>query len=429
MIAGSTTDQAGGYTDFSLLLTREDGQQRIGSLRFKTPKGLLGEIAKVPLCPEPQAAQGTCPAASQIGHTVVEAGPGPYPLVVPQPGKAPAPIYLTGPYDGAPFGLSIVVPLEVGPFVLQTQVVRARIEVDPLTSQLTITTNPLPSIIDGIPSDLRDIDAVIDRPEFMIDPTDCEPTAFAGTATSTEGAAAAISSRFQVGSCRALQFKPQFKVSTSGRTTREHGASLYTRLSYPSAAPGTYANIAQVKVQLPKKLPSRLSTLQKACPAATFEANPAACPAASRVGTAKAVTPILPVPLTGPAYFVSHGGAAFPDLIIVLQGYGVTVDLIGSTFINEKTSITTSTFKTVPDVPVGTFELTLPQGPYSALAAHGNLCKSQLAMPTEFVAQDGAIIRQSTPISVTGCPKVKKDKHHKRAGHRSRHHRDAPRKG
>jgi hypothetical protein len=418
LTAGATTDQAGGFTDFSLLLTREDGQQRIGSLQFKTPKGLLGEISKVPLCPEPQAAQGTCPAASQIGHTIVEAGPGPYPLVVPQPGKAPAPIYLTGPYDGAPFGLSIVVPLEVGPFVLQTQIVRAKIEVDPHTSQLTITTGALPSIVDGIPSDLRDIDAVIDRPEFMINPTDCEPAAFSGTATSTEGATAPLASRFQVGSCRALQFKPQFKVSTSGRTTREHGASLYTKLTYPSATPGTYANIAQVKVQLPKELPSRLSTLQKACPAATFGANPAACPAASRVGMATAITPILPVPLTGPAYFVSHGGEAFPDLIIVLQGYGVTVDLVGSTFINEKTSITTSTFKTVPDVPVGTFELTLPQGPYSALAAHGNLCKSKLAMPTEFVAQNGAVITQSTPIAVTNCPKHMA-RH--RAGHRSRH--------
>ncbi len=168
-------------------------------------------------------------------------------------------------------------------------------------------------------------------------------------------------------------------------------------------------------MQLPRQLPSRLTTLQKACPAATFEANPAACPAASRVGVAQASTPIIPVPLTGPAYFVSHGGEAFPSLIVVLQGYGVTVDLVGSTFINEKTSITTSTFKTVPDVPVGTFQLYLPQGPHSALAAHGNLCTAKLAMPTEFIAQDGAIITQSTPIAVTGCPKHKA----KKATHRS----------
>jgi hypothetical protein len=157
---------------------------------------------------------------------------------------------------------------------------------------------------------------------------------------------------------------------------------------------------------LPKQLPSRLKTLQKACPAATFEANPANCPAASVVGSAKAVTPILPVPLEGPAYFVSHGGEAFPSLIVVLQGYGVTVDLVGATFIN-KHGITSSTFKTVPDVPVGTFTLTLPEGPNSALAATGNLCNAKLKIPTEFVAQNGAVLDKSTKITVTGCKRKK----------------------
>jgi hypothetical protein len=214
-----------------------------------------------------------------------------------------------------------------------------------------------------------------------------------------------ITNHFQVTNCAALTFNPQFKVSTSGHTTRENGASLDAKLSYPKAPFGTQANIAPVKVQLPRQLPSRLTTLQKACPAATFEANPAACPAASRVGVAQATTPIIPVPLTGPAYFVSHGDEAFPSLIIVLQGYGVTVDLTGSTYINEKTSITTSTFKTVPDVPVGTFQLYLPQGPHSALAAHGNLCNTKLTMPTEFTAQDGTTTTHNTPITVTNCPK------------------------
>ena len=131
LIAGASTDQAGGFTDFSLLLQRADGQQRIERLQFKTPPGLLGRISGVPLCGEPQAAQGTCPAASQIGHTVVEAGAGPYPLVIPQPGEPPAPIYLTGPYEDAPFGLSIVTPVLAGPFNLGTIVTRASITVDP----------------------------------------------------------------------------------------------------------------------------------------------------------------------------------------------------------------------------------------------------------------------------------------------------------
>jgi hypothetical protein len=412
LIAGSTTDQAGGYTGFSLLLSRADGQQRVGGLQFKTPEGLLGMISKVPLCQEPQAATGACSADSQIGHTVVGAGPGPDPLYVPEVGQSPAPIYLTGPYRGAPFGLSIVVPVIAGPFNLGTVVVRAAINVDPSTSRLTISTDPLPQILDGIPTDLRQINTVIDRPEFMFNPTSCAPKEFSGIAQSAEGAVAPISSHFQVGSCRSLTFKPDFKVSTSGKTSRANGASLDARVVYPTGALGanqasSQSNIASVKVDLPKQLPSRLTTLQKACTAAQFEANPAGCPVESRIGVVKAITPVLPVALTGPVYFVSHGGEAFPSLVAVLQGYGVRVDLVASTFIS-RVGITSSTFKQVPDVPISSFELYLPEGKYSALAANGKLCASTLKMPTTFVAQNGAVIHQSTPIAVTGCPKARK---------------------
>ena len=429
MSAGATTDQAGGYTDFSMLLTREDEQQRISTLQFKTPKGLLGEISQVPLCGEPEASQGTCPAASQIGHTVTEAGPGPYPLVIPEPGHPPAPIYLTGGYKGAPFGLSIVVPVDAGPFDLGTIVVRASIAVDPHTSQLTITTDPLPIYVKGIPADLRAINALIDRPEFMFNPTNCEPQSFSGTATSIEGATAPISSHFQMGSCRALTFKPNFKVSTAGKTSRGNGASLDAKIVYPTGPLGanqasSQANVEKVRVELPKQLPSRLTTLQKACTAAQFDSNPSGCPAASKVGSATAITPVLPVPLTGPAYFVSHGGEAFPQLIIVLQGYGVTVDLVGDTFISKK-GVTSSTFDQVPDVPITSFELRLPQGPGSALGAnlpekaHGSFCGQKLVMPTEFTGQNGAYIKQSTPVAVTGCKAVK----HKNKKHNKRHKR------
>ncbi len=427
MTAGSTTDQAGGYTDFSLLLQRGDGQQRVQSLQFKTPEGLSGMISKVPLCPEPQAALGTCSSASQIGHTVVGAGPGPYPLFIPEAGQPPAPIYLTGGYKGAPYGLSIVVPIHAGPFTLETQVVRAKIEVDPHTAQLTITTDSLPTIVSGIPADLRSINAVIDRPGFMFNPTNCSPMSFSGTATSTQGATAPISSHFQVGSCQSLTFKPNFQVSTAGSTSKANGASLTAKIVYPTIPLGanqasSQANIASVKVDLPKQLPSRLTTLQKACTNAQFEANPAGCPAASLVGHATVITPILPVPLTGPAYFVSHGGEAFPSLIVVLQGYGVTVDLVGTTFIS-KAGITSSTFKTTPDVPFSSFELVLPQGKFSALTSnlpakdHYSFCGQKLSMPTAFTGQNGAVIHQSTPISVTGCPKTKKAKakKHKKA--------------
>ena len=194
-------------------------------------------------------------------------------------------------------------------------------------------------------------------------------------------------------------------VRASPRWGRRISAAAYQRykcnLLPPKEPQGSQANIAYVKVELPKQLPSRLTTLQKACTAAQFEANPAGCPAASIVGHAIVHTPVLPVPLTGPAYFVSHGNEAFPSLTMVLQGYGITIDLVGTTLIRK--GVTSTTFKSVPDVPFETFELTLPQGANSALAANGNLCTSKLTMPIEYHAQNGVLLTAKTPIAVQGC--------------------------
>jgi hypothetical protein len=404
--AGTTSNQAGGYSPLSVTFSREDADEGLGGITITTPPGLSGNLSKVPLCGEPQAAEGTCPEASRIGELTAGAGPGPEPYFI-EGGR----VYITGPYDGAPFGLSIDVsekagPLDLGSGPCDCEVVRATVKVDPHTAQLTVSNGTLPTGKYGIPFQVKKVNVDINRPEFVFNPTNCNPMNITGTLSSTQGASAQVAAPFQATNCAALSFKPTFKVSTSGKTSRADGASLTAKLSFPEAPLGTQANIAKVKVELPKQLPSRLKTLQKACTAATFEANPANCPAASIVGHAKAITPILPVPLEGPAYFVSHGGEAFPSLIFVLQGYGVTVDLVGTTFIS-KHGITSSTFKTVPDVPVGSFELTLPESPFSALAANGKLCKDTLEMPTEFVAQDTATIRRDTKIKVTGCPKKK----------------------
>jgi hypothetical protein len=404
--AGTTNNQAGAFSPFALTFTRADGEQQLGGVSLKMPLGLLGTLAGIPLCGEPQAAQGTCDAASQIGSVSADAGAGANPFSV-TGGK----VFATGPYKGAPYGLSIVVPAVAGPFDLGTVVVRASISVDRHTAQLTITSDPLPTILDGIPLDLRTVHVSVDRPEFIFNPTNCNPMSLTGTLTGGAGGSEPVANGFQVTNCGALGFKPKFTVSTQGHTSRPGGASLDAKIVYPQ---GAQANIAKVKVSLPKQLPSRLTTLQKACPAATFDADPAQCPVASRVGSATASTPVLPVGLAGPVYFVSNGGEAFPNLVVVLQGYGITVDLVGDTFIS-KAGITSTTFNTVPDVPISSFELKLPEGPYSALAANGNLCKARLAMPTKFLAQDGAEINQSTRIAATGCPKVKaKRKHVKR---------------
>jgi hypothetical protein len=403
--AGTSNANAGQFSPLTVTFSRQDREQDLSGIQVRTPPGLLGSLSGVPLCGEPQASLGTCSAGSAIGSMTVAAGAGSHPFY--EKGS----VYLTGPYKGAPFGLSIVVPTVAGPFNLGNVVVRAQVNVDPSTTALTVTSDPLPQVIDGIPLRLRTANVTVDRPGFIFNPTNCAQQQITATISGAQGAQAHGSAPFAVAGCSGLPFAPKFNVSTSGHTSRANGASLDARLIYPK---GAQSNIAKVKVDLPKQLPSRLTTLQKACPAATFEANPASCPSASIVGIARASTPILPVTLTGPAYFVSHGGEAFPNLIVVLQGYGVRIDLVGDTFIS-KAGITSSTFTNVPDVQVNSFELYLPEGPHSALAANGNLCTQKLTMPTSFIAQDGAQLKQSTKITVTGCKKSKTARRARRA--------------
>jgi hypothetical protein len=445
LTAGTLNNSAGAYSPMDIRITRNDGEQEITRFSSILPPGLTAKLAGIPFCPDAniEAAKHvtgaqeettpSCPAASEIGHSLVGAGVGT--VLAYTPGK----VYMAGPYNGAPFSIVAITSAKVGPFDLGTVVVREALEINPETAVVTVdakASDPIPHIIKGIVIHVRDIRVYIDRSQFMINPTNCNPLSFAATVTGAgadpanpaDQSPVTINTPFQLANCQNLAFKPIFKVSTSGKTSRANGASLTAKLTYPNAPVGTQANIRSVKVDLPKQLPSRLTTLQKACTAAQFNTNPAGCPVASVVGHAKAITPILPVPLEGPAYFVSHGGEAFPSLIVVLQGYGVRLDLVGSTFISRK-GITSSTFKTVPDAPVGSFELTLPQGPHSVLAANlpkgrHNLCGQKLTMPTDITAQNGAEIKQNTKIAVTGCPKVKAKKvtkrHKAKKGHKAK---------
>jgi hypothetical protein len=399
-VAHTSIPTAGAFSPFALGVTRTDRMQNLSRLQVSLPAGLLGTIAGVTLCPEPQAAQGTCSAASEVGTTTVAVGAGSHPFWV--TGR----VYLTGPYEGAPFGLSVVVPAQAGPFNLGNVVVRARIDVDPHTAALTITSDPLPQIVDGVPLRVQTIDVTTaNRPDFVFNPTECTQKAITGTVTGAQGASTAVSTAFAAADCKTLLFKPKFSVSTAAKTSKQKGASLDVKVTSGAGQ----ANIASVVVSLPKQLPARLTTLQQACPEGTFAANPAACPAASDVGTAKAVTPVLNEPVTGPAYLVSHGGAAFPDLVVILQGQGIRLDLVGNT--NIKKGITTSTFGSVPDAPISSFELKLPQGPHSVLSsnlpakAKRSLCGTKLVMPTMIVGHNGAQVKQSTKIVVSGCAK------------------------
>lgn len=414
-MAGTVRPNAGMFSAFTLDISRKDREQFLSGIQLHTPPGLLGVLSSVPLCGEPDAADGHCSESSKIGTTRVASGAGSHPFEI------EGSVYLTTSYKGAPFGLSIVTNVVAGPFNLGLVVVRAQIDVNPETSALTVTSDPLPQIVFGVPLRLQRVTVNVDRPDFMFNPTNCSAQRITAVISGAQSALTEVSSPFAVSGCRSLAFKPKFTVTTSAHTSRAKGASLDAKLSYPAGSMGVEANIARVKVSLPKQLPSKLKTLQQACLAAKFNLNPAGCPAGSIVGIARASTPLLPVGLSGPVYFVSHGGEEFPSLIIVLQGDGVRVDVTGTTFIN-KAGVTSSTLKTVPDVPVNTFELYLPEGKFSALAANGNLCdeESKLTMPTEFVAQNGAVIKQATKIAVNGCPSTTKKKAKKSPLHQAK---------
>jgi len=453
--AGMASPIAGSYSPFVLKLTREDGSQRVAGVDVTLPPGLIGRITGLEECPQAsiEAAQArsgegqgsveladpSCPAGSELGVVHVGVGSG-APMFV--TGHA----YFAGPYEGAPFSLVIVTPAVAGPFDLGTVVVRAGLFIDPSTAQVTVKSDPLPSILDGIPLDIRSIGVDVDRSDFTLNPTSCAVMAVTGQAQTLAGQSASLSDRFQTGGCTNLPFKPSFAVSASGKVTHLDGTSVSFKLAYPQGALGKEAWLRSAKFEFPKQLSARFGTIQKACPQATFAANPAGCPAPARIGTATVKTQLLPVALTGPVYFVSNGSQKFPEAVFVLQGDGVTVDLHSETFINETTGITSATLPAIPGVPFEEATVTLPAGPYSEFTGIGNLCAptrtttvkkkvtvrvkghrrtvtrsikrtlpTALVMPTVLIGQNGASISQNTPVTITECPKAGSAGQHKHA--------------
>lgn len=410
--AATAQTQAAGFTPFSVSFSRSDADQPLSGLSVTTPPGLLGVLKSVTRCGEPQAARGECGSESQIGESSVAVGTGSDPYWV-TGGK----VYLTGPYNGGPFGLSIVTPTTAGPFTLTgnggpgREIVRASIRVNPETSQITVLSDPLPRILEGIPLQIRTVQVTVDRPGFMFNPTNCNVLSSSATVTSTQGTSATAQSPFQASGCSGLAFKPSFAAQTSAKTSKANGASLKVSIAYPT---GGQANISRVDLEIPKILPTRLTTIQKACTEGQFNANPAGCPAASVIASVVVHTPLLASPLTGPAYFVSHGNAAFPDVEMVLQGEGITLVLDGKTQI--KNGATFSHFETVPDAPFSSFEFNAPQGPYSIFTANGNVCAAPINIPVKLTAQNGAVLSLNSRVAVPDCPNALKVLSHKVRG-------------
>ncbi len=392
--AGTTDPTAGAYSPFALSLQRRPGEQNVASLDVSMPPGLLAKLAGVAVCGEAGARAGNCPAASQVGTTTVASGPGSSPLWIPQPGKDPTAVYLSGPYKGAPYSLTVKVPAQAGPFDLGTVITRAGIYVDPETTQVTVRSDPLPQILEGVPVTYRTIHVDVNRPGFTLNPTSCAAMSVRARVGSVAGVVANPSSPFRVGSCASLPFRPRLSFRLKGSTKRGGHPALRAELR---AAPGE-ANIAKAVVGLPHSEFLAQEHIRTICTRVQFAAS--TCPAGSVYGHARAISPLLDQPLEGPVYLRSSSNP-LPDLVADLNG-PIHIVLVGR--IDSVNGGIRSSFAAVPDAPVSKFVLSMDGGKKGLLVNSQNLCASVNRAGVSLVAQSGKAARQR-PALRDSCPK------------------------
>jgi hypothetical protein len=409
--AGPTNTQAAADTPFTLNIGRPDGDQAIESVTMKLPPGAAALISQVTPCSEAEAEADACQASSEVGHTTSVSGLGGSPVTL------NGSLYLTGPlkanahHGAGPFGLLAKTLAHAGPFELGYVNVFSTININPATAAATVTSGQIPDMLKGVPVQLKALSVTVERPggkPFEFNPTNCgEELEIEGSLEAYEGGSTPISTNYPLTGCSSLAFEPKLTASVLGKGSKADGTTFSVNIE--SSGLGQ-ANIHKVDLTLPEVLPSRLTTIQQACLEAVFNANPASCDPGSVIGEGIVHTPVFNNPLRGPAYLVSHGNAAFPDVEFVLQGEGITLILDGKTDI--KKGITYSKFETAPDAPFTSFETILPAGPHSALTPYVpesedfSLCKvaaSKLEMPTTIVAQNGKPIEQTTKIALNGC--------------------------
>jgi hypothetical protein len=401
--AGSTNPVAGSASPFRLRVSRHAGDQKLGRIDLTLPPGQLARLRGIPYCPDSilagisadegaaaaEVSAPSCPAASQVGKVTVGAGAGSNPLYV-NTGKA----YLAGPYKGAPLSIAFVTPAIAGPFDLGNVVVRSALRVDPVTAQVRAVSDPLPTILHGIPLDLRDVRVSLDRPQFTLNPTSCEEMQVAGTVSSSAGTVAPVSNRYQVAGCAELGFKPKLSLKLSGATHR----SAHPKLRAVLKARKGDANIGKAMVTLPKTEYLENAHIRTVCTRVQYAADK--CPKGSVYGYAKAWSPLLDKPLQGPVYLRSSNHQ-LPDLVASLDGQ-IQVDLAGRIdSVNERIR---NTFWAVPDAPVSRFVLTMQGGKKGLLVNNTELCKAKPHASVEFTGHNGKR-SSSNPLVKADCGK------------------------
>lgn len=424
--AGVADKTAGLHSIFSLDLTRSDGDQNLTAVTVSTPPGFSATLAGIPYCTaaELSAAESTshsgleeeaspsCPSASQIGTAVTGAGAGTHPLYV------PGNVYLSGPYKGAPLSLAVITPAVSGPYDLGNVVVRAALEINPETAQITAVSDPLPQILGGIPLRLRSILLVLDRPNFTLNPTNCDPFSVDAEVFGSEGSVAKPTDHFQVADCTDLSFAPRLTLTLSGATGRTGNPALQTTLRAKTGE----ANVSSAVVTLPKGELIDNAHIQSPCTRVQFDAGSVPgnrCPPGSVIGYAEAETPLLEKPLQGPVYLRSapENKSGLPDIVAALNGQ---IDIVLDGKINSVRQGLRTTFATVPDAPVSKFTLSLDGGKRGLLINSTNLCKSSLTTLVTLGGQNGATDHQDQKL-IAPCkssPRRKGGPLRQRAGRR-----------
>lgn len=418
-LAGSTNNAAGAFSPFELRLTRQDGEQEITRFSSALPPGLLAKLAGVGRCSDAaisaagaksgreELANPSCPASSKVGRVLVGAGVGSTLTYV------PGSIYLAGPFAGDPLSVVVITPGVAGPFDLGTVVIREALNVDPITAEAKVdgaASNPIPHILKGIPLRVRDVRAYIDRPDFTVNPTNCNPSATRATLfgsaadlfSPADDNSAGLSSRYQAASCSSLAFKPKLSLKLSGGTKRSDYPALRAELK----APAGDANIGRAAVTLPHSAFLAQEHIRTVCTRVQFAANQ--CPKGSVYGRARAFSPLLDEPLEGPVYLRSSSHP-LPDLVVALHGL-VDIDLIGR--IDSQKGRIRTTFEGVPDAPVSKFVLSMQGGKKGLVVNSRSLCAAPSRAVALFTGQNGKL-RELTPVVKPDCGKRKK--HHQRS--------------
>lgn len=406
--AGTTDPKAGTYSPMVIKINRKDGEQELDRLDFTLPLGVVGRLAGIPYCPEAaiaaaahksgkgELANPSCPLASRVGTVDTAAGVGSDPIHV------GGNVYLAGPYEGAPISTVVVTPAVAGPFDLGTVVIRAPAFINLETAQIMVKSDPVPTVLKGLPLKLRSVVINVDRSGFILNPTNCAPQAFSASLHSSNGATAKPSNHFQVGGCQKLKFKPNLKLSLKGATRRSGHPALKAVVTYPKK--GAYSNIARAQVGLPHSEFLDQGNLDKVC--TQPELKSATCPKRAVYGHAKAWTPLLDKPLEGPVYIGVGYGHKLPDLVADLNGQ-VRILLHGKVDTTKHEGIR-NTFEVVPDAPVSRFVLEMKGGKkYGLLENSENLCRKAQRASVLFGAQNGLSLHLQ-PLIANDCSKKKK---------------------